>query len=706
MFSLGWKFSRWLLDNLSDGIYFVNPEGVIRYWNRGAERLTGLSAVEVIGRQVAEVPLRYEDIRGTALQRYEYPVMLCFQEKKDVRKNFVIHARDERKVPVEEHAFPLYRKGELAGVVAAVRDIAQCMNSLEAQLKSVKKERLIPICGWCKKIRSDENYWEQLEVHLTREGFGVFTHGICPSCAEKIFEKRIYLESYQEICKSISASIALDEVLHLIVTNVVRVMNVKASSLRLLNKEKQQLELVAYYGLSEKYANKGPVAYDKSIDDALAGKPVSEYDIMEHRGSQYYREALEEGIRSILSIPMRFEKEVIGVLRMYTAEPVKYNEEDLKFIYAIAEQGAIAIVNARRFEKAVSREKEYLRVFEEITKAVTSSLNLSEVLNMIAQKIPEVMGLKGSLVRLLNKENMQLEVVASHGLSEQYVNKGPVSYDESIDDALAGKPVSMYDILEDRTSRYYEEARQEGIRSILSIPLRFQQEVIGVLRLYTVKPMRHTDEDLRFIAAVAEQTAIAIVNAKQFEKEISREKEYLRVFEEVTGAVSSTLHTTEVMNMIVRKIPEVMGLKAATIRLLDMTGKKLRLVAAHGLSERYLNRGPVDTEENIIEALNEKPVAICDVTVDSKVQYQREAAEEGIKSMLVLPIIARAKVLGVLRLLTGEQRIFSPQEINFSMSLARQCGLAIENAMMYEKVKKDYDDIMKYLDGAVTRSPE
>ena len=40
------------------------------------------------------------------------------------------------------------------------------------------------------------------------------------------------------------------------------------------------------------------------------------------------------------------------------------------------------------------------------------------------------------------------------------------------------------------------------------------------------------------------------------------------------------------------------------------------------------------------------------------------------------------------------------------MSLARQCGLAIENAMMYEKVKKDYDDIMKYLDGAVTRSPE
>jgi len=534
MIKWSWKNYRQILDNVADGVYFVTPEKKITYWSRGAVSLTGLTAEEIVGKSFDQAPFIYEDRKGNALQQYEYPVILCFQEKSPVSKNLFIKTKNKRTVQIEEIAAPLYNKGEIAGVVATLRDISGCIREMESQLKFEQKERLIPICGWCKKIRSDNNYWEQLEVYLTNEGFGMFTHGMCHTCAEKIFEKKIYMESYQNICKEISASITLDEVLQLIVTNVVKVMNVKASLLRLLNRKTNQLELAAYYGLSEAYVNKGPVGYDASIDDALAGKSVSVYDITEHEDSKYYKVALEEGIRSILSIPMWFEKQVIGVLRMYTSEPVRYTEEDLKFISAIAEQGAITIVNARRFEKAVSREKEYLRVFEEITKAV-----------------------------------------------------------------------------------------------------------------------------------------------------------------------NSTLYVNEVLNMITKKIPEVMGLKAATIRLLDHTGKKLKLVAAYGLSEKYLNRGPVDTEENIIEALNEKPVAIYDVTVDSKVHYQKEAAEEGIKSMLALPVVARGKVLGVLRLLTGKPRSFSQQEIDFAASLAEQCGTAIENATMYEKIKKDYNDIMKYLDGAV-----
>lgn len=134
---------------------------------------------------------------------------------------------------------------------------------------------------------------------------------------------------------------------------------------------------------------------------------------------------------------------------------------------------------------------------------------------------------------------------------------------------------------------------------------------------------------------------------------------------------------------------------------MTIQAKKLKLVAAFGLSEKYLNRGPVDTEENIIEALNEKPVAIYDVTTDRRIIYQKEAAEEGIKSMLTLPVIARGKVLGVLRLLTDKHREFSQQEIDFTASLAEQCGTAIENATMYEKIKNDYANIMRYLDGAV-----
>ncbi len=699
----GWhriKFGA-LLENMSDGTYFVDRNQKIKYWNRAAEKLTGIPADAIIGTSIDRTTVRYEDERGNPLHPFEHPVALCLQEKKVISKTFFIRTGNDKTIPVEESASPCYEKGKISGVVATFRDITPCIRKMEQRIKSERKERLIPICGWCKKIRSDENYWEQLETYLTNEGFGIFTHGMCPTCADKIFEKKVYLESYQNICKSISSSISLDEVLQLIATNVVKVMNVKASSLRLLNRHTRQLELAAYHGLSEKYANKGPVSSDASIDDALAGQSVSVYDIAEHKDSPYYREAKEEGIRSILSIPLRFEKEVIGVLRMYTTEPVKYTDEDMKFISAIAEQGAIAILNARRFERAVSREKEYLRVFEEITKAVSSTLDINEMLHLIVKKIPEVMGLKGSSLRLLDEGKKQLELVAYFGLSEKYANKGPVPYDASIDDALAGKPVSVYDVTEHKDSKYYREAMEEGIMNIVSIPMRYQNRLIGILRLYTSEPPRCRKEDQRFMSAIAEQTAIAIVNARHFETELTREKQYLSVFQEITKAISSSLNVKEVLDMIVRKIPDVMNLKAATVRLLDPSGKKLKLVASHGLSEKYLNKGPVDAEKNVTDALKETPVAIYDVPTDHRIRYKAEAEEEGIKSMLTLPVIARGKVLGILRLLTGEPREFSQQEIDFAASLAEQCGTAIENATLYEKTRKEYDDIMRYIDGTV-----
>src|SRR5208283_5534806 len=99
------------------------------------------------------------------------------------------------------------------------------------------------------------------------------------------------------------------------VTNAVKVMNVKASMLRLLNKETQQLEVAAYCGLSEHYINKGPVDYDPTIFHALSGKAASAYDISADPDALYRRQAEDEGIRTILSVPVLFKNEVIGVLR-------------------------------------------------------------------------------------------------------------------------------------------------------------------------------------------------------------------------------------------------------------------------------------------------------------------------------------------------------------------------------------------------------
>jgi GAF domain-containing protein len=495
------------------------------------------------------------------------------------------------------------------------------------------------------------------------------------------------MESYQNICKAISASLSLDEVLKLIVTNVVKVMSVKASLLRLLNKETNRLELAAYHGLSHSYADKGPVEYDASIDDALAGKSVSIYDITADKEAKYRKEAEREGIRSILSIPLRFKDEVIGVLRMYTAEPTEYSEEDLKFVTAIAEQAAIAIVNARVFEKMVSTEREYLNVFQAVTRAVSSTLDVNEVIDMIVRKIPEVMNLKAATIRLLDDTGNKLLLVASHGLSEKYLNRGPVDTEENIIEALNEKPVAIYDVSTDARLSYGKEAEEEGIKSMLTLPVVAKGKVIGILRLLTGWPRNFTNEEIAFAASLAEQCGTAIENARMYERQY-REVRYLKTMEEISKMISSTLDINKVLDMIVKKIPAIMKTKAATIRLLDSSGRKLELVAAYGLSEKYLNRGPVDAEKSISFALEGKPMAIYDVTTDSGTVYRDEAKEEGIKSMLVVPIVVRNKIIGIMRLLTDEHRQFSQDEMDFAVALAEQGGRAIENARMYEKIKE------------------
>jgi signal transduction protein with GAF and PtsI domain len=552
----------------------------------------------------------------------------------------------------------------------------------DSEVDRGNRERLIPICGWCKKIRTERNAWEDIDIYFTKTGLGEFTHSICPICAEKIFSKRIYLESYQNICKAISMSLSLTEVLNLIVTNVVKVMNVKASSVRLLNKDTQQLELVASHGLSERYANKGPVVYDGSIVDALTGKPVSIYDITADANAQYRDQAMEEGIRSILSIPLRFGDEVIGVLRMYTLEPVEYSGDELKFVTAIADQAAVAIVNARLFEKTVSKEKEYLRVFQQVTKAVSASLQLNEVLDLIVRTLPEVMNLKAATIRLIDETGKHLELAAAHGLSERYLQRGPVDMEENIREALREKPVAMYDVPSDPKVYYQKEAKDEGLKSMLTLPIVVRGRIIGILRLLTAQPRYFSQQDMDFASALAEQCGTAIENARMYERQY-KEARYLNALQDIAKAVSSTLSVQAVTDLIVRRIANAMNTDAATIRLLDPFGKRLELFASYGLSERYLNKGPVDAEKSVADALVGKPVAIDDVPTDPRIVYQKEAIEEGIRSMLVVPMLFRGKVIGVLRILTKEHRNFHDDEIEFVTALAEQAAIAIEYAKAF-----------------------
>jgi signal transduction histidine kinase len=159
-----------------------------------------------------------------------------------------------------------------------------------------------------------------------------------------------------------------------------------------------------------------------------------------------------------------------------------------------------------------------MRTLYETSRAVNSSLNLSQVLSTIVRQATEAMGVKASSIRLLDEERRFLEVSAAYGLSDTYLTKGKVDPQRGEMDRLAlqGKTVALLDATVDPRFQYPEEARKEGIRSVLSVPMMLLDRATGVLRVYTGEVRHFTEEETEFLVALASQGAAAIQNARAF----------------------------------------------------------------------------------------------------------------------------------------------------------------------------------------------
>jgi len=183
------------------------------------------------------------------------------------------------------------------------------------------------------------------------------------------------------------------------------------------------------------------------------------------------------------------------------------------------------------------------------------------------------------------------------------------------------------------------------------------------------------------------------------------EKGYYASFRQVVRAIGSTLALQEVMDMLVKNVTEVMGLKACAIRLVDAKTRRLELLSAYGLSEQYIGKGPVQADKSIADAMKGKTVCVRDVRQDERIQYQQEAIKEGIAGIVSVPLILKSRVIGVLRFYTSKPRDFSPDELGFAEALAEMGALSIANARMYETLKQDYEDVMGAVLGRL-QSPE
>ena len=174
-------------------------------------------------------------------------------------------------------------------------------------------------------------------------------------------KKQGYFHDLYQVAMAINSAGTAESILSSTVQATTKALNAKGSSIMLLTPDKKSLIHTISYGLSDAFTKKGPRSVAKSLPETLSGKGkvsiVSDV-AKESRRVHFPEEAKKEGIVSILAVPMKLKGNTIGELRVYTAEKRKFSQDDIDFVQAVANLGALALDNARLYEATQKAYKE------------------------------------------------------------------------------------------------------------------------------------------------------------------------------------------------------------------------------------------------------------------------------------------------------------------------------------------------------------
>ena len=230
---------------------------------------------------------------------------------------------------------------------------------------------------------------------------------------------------------------------------------------------------------------------------------------------KFVPELQEDKFKSMLSVPLIYRGEVLGVINVRTVGDHQYTKTQVRLLQSIASQISGAVENSRQYRKLEKRASQ-LSTLSEVSKTITSDLYLEEILQLIVAATADSMSFKICSLMLLDEDKQELVIKATQSSSKNYAKKANVKIGESVAGlALAeGRTITVYDLKHSAEYATPDLARQEGLSSLAAIPLLVKNKKIGVLNCYTEKPHRFTEDEISVLSALGNHAAIAIEHAK------------------------------------------------------------------------------------------------------------------------------------------------------------------------------------------------
>ncbi len=437
--------------------------------------------------------------------------------------------------------------------------------------------------------------------------------------------------------------------------------------------------------------------------------------------------AIDFKTQSLLAVPVQIHGKMLGVIEAINRlDGRPFSRDDEVTLEFIASSVAIAIENTRLFSESQHRIEQMGGLLE--ASRVVNTLDLSEILKTIVQRAGALLKSEHTVVYLVDHEaGLIYAQAAHHSDTMPYVPTPPFKFSQgTVGWVLTHcQPLIINDIAKDERF-FYISPQSELLANLVSVPLLFKREAIGVLEAtHKVEGADFTEEDQALLFAFANQAAVAIYNARLFDETNRRLAEVSTLYT-LADQMTKVIEPNRIIQSTVTILRHALDCSGCCLFLLKNFGDRDALVlkASSGWHEQQPTGPAMNYLTQLVQSLlsNPHPIYIENIKeaalpeefklassqgerideVTGNAQVEKSQPEIQLRSVMMVPLIVKDQLLGALSIDDKQPHAFSQSEGRLLTITAAQLSTVIENTRLYDNLEQR----AKELEAALTEIQE
>lgn len=538
------------------------------------------------------------------------------------------------------------------------------------------------------------------------------------SMVTKVLENARLLANSNQKLKELSRVFRISEALSVRTLNrdgycmmlkeVCDAVDCSAASLMLYNSDNEELCMRASFGLPEELDTL-TIGVGKGYHGwvAMQKKPLLIQDV--HRDNTIPRNNfLDQFARALLVVPlMTADNRMVGSLGVYHREDSeKISDSDQELLNTIGRIITSHFENERLFNDS-RRKLDYLSTLYKVGSSVSKTLNISKLFDTILQQVQEVMDVENCSLMAYDQMSESLTLDAAIGLPSNMVGQIQVKIGEGIAGWVAQnlKPVLLKDVSKDVRFANHQGRLDYKTRSVLSVPILHNSELLGVLNVNNKRSGdAFLEDDLNLLLGISGQISQAIANASLHEKTDMQVAE-LSLIQELGKAINSSLDLDSVLNYFIDMTTRITDSDRATLMLFDDVAGELYVEVYRGFEDL----GVLDVRLKIGEGVAgraaelRRPIKVDNTGKSTDYKELPRIARKADLTLISAPLVNKDNLVGVINCerMLSKKGPFSPENLDLLETLASQASIAIENARLYHNLLNVYLETIRSLAAAI-----